>query len=87
MATIQTVLLSDDCESVVEKPVALYECGDCGTVFSPADSADGQSSRCPDCEQPAAKLTDRGCPDCEDANCREATGIVCPHGDGFVEVD
>jgi predicted RNA-binding Zn-ribbon protein involved in translation (DUF1610 family) len=43
---------------------ALYECGSCGSSFSRANSADGESNRCAECGHFGAKLADLACPEC-----------------------
>jgi DNA-directed RNA polymerase subunit RPC12/RpoP len=42
----------------------VYECGSCGTTFTRADSADGDSNRCPDCNKFGAKSGERACSEC-----------------------
>jgi DNA-directed RNA polymerase subunit RPC12/RpoP len=64
LAEAQTAYLCPDCDDVIEEPVALYECGECGTIFSRATSAN-DNHQCPDCNKFASKLTAHGCPDCE----------------------
>lgn len=44
----------------------VYECGRCGTSFAREDSADGDSSRCPNCNIFSAKVADLACPECFD---------------------
>jgi uncharacterized C2H2 Zn-finger protein len=46
--------------------VVLYECGDCGEIFSRENSYTGDGHQCPSCHKFSAKLTDRGCPDCQE---------------------
>lgn len=60
-----------DCDNFSEpgETLTLYECGNCGTVFTQDGSADGASNRCPDCNKFAAKKTDDGCPECEEGEC------------------
>lgn len=61
---------------MIEGPVTLYECGECGTVFDRENSADGNSQKCPDCNKLAAKLTAHGCPDCqEEDGCKEVMAV------------
>ena len=54
-------LVCDECgasfdEDEVDSP--LYECGACGTRYTREGSADGGSSRCPDCNRFGAKVAD-----------------------------
>lgn len=70
----QTAWLCPGCDEVIEEPVTLYECGECGTIFSRENSADGNSHKCPDCQKFAGKLTTHGCSDC-DEECEEVKAI------------
>ena len=45
----------------------LFECSECGAVFTREGSADGSSHRCPGSNKFARKLTDHGCPECGEA--------------------
>jgi hypothetical protein len=56
------------CDATFEPSELLpcYECGDCGTVFTKDDSADGCSHTCPDCHKFAAKSEQMACPECSD---------------------
>jgi predicted RNA-binding Zn-ribbon protein involved in translation (DUF1610 family) len=74
LAEVQTAYSCTGCEDVIAEPVPLYECGECGTIFSRDGSADGSSHRCPDCNKFAAKLTEHGCPDCEE-ECEEVKAV------------
>lgn len=40
----------------------LYECGECGTIFNRANSAN-DNHQCPDCNKFATKLTEVSCPE------------------------
>lgn len=63
----KTVRVCEACEAAVdpeEEGPALYECGSCGTTFNRDGSADGDSSRCPDCLKFSAKVGDASCPEC-----------------------
>lgn len=40
----------------------LYECGNCGTVFTRANSAN-DNHQCPDCNKFGSKLADFSCPE------------------------
>lgn len=51
---------SDDSEAV-----ALYECGECGSVFTRETSNHG-NHQCPDCNKFGSKLSDCGCPHCNE---------------------
>jgi len=42
----------------------LYECNDCGTVFTRSNSYDGGSHKCPDCSRFSSKLSEDGCSEC-----------------------
>ena len=64
------------CEEVTKEPVTLYQCNQCGTTFARENSADGNSSRCPDCDTVAPVLTVHGCPDCEEGDgCEEVMAV------------
>lgn len=45
--------------------VTLYECLDCGIQFSEETSANGRN-QCPECNKFAAKVSDCGCPECNE---------------------
>lgn len=54
-----------ECDEVFEDEsdfVRLYECNECGSIFSYENSG---SNRCEQCGKFASKLTDDGCPECE----------------------
>ena len=63
----------------------LYECGSCGTVFTRANSADGMSHRCPQCNKMSGKLSENGCPECGEAEVETKEGMKCPHCSEFIE--
>jgi DNA-directed RNA polymerase subunit RPC12/RpoP len=44
----------------------VYECGSCGSTFSRANSADGDSNRCAECGHFGSKLADLACPECNE---------------------
>jgi hypothetical protein len=70
---------SEGCLAVFEndsEAVTLYECADCGQTFTEDDSSDGCSNRCPSCNKFAAKLTDRGCPECSGGELIEVDAAV-----------
>jgi DNA-directed RNA polymerase subunit RPC12/RpoP len=48
-----------------EDAVPLYECGACGTQFTTNTSANGRH-QCPDCNKFGSKVTDCGCPECNE---------------------
>ncbi len=56
-----------DCGFVTDTPSEEpgYECGSCGEEFTRANSADGDSNRCPQCNRFAAKRVDDVCERCE----------------------
>jgi len=70
-----------DCAHIYEEGegITLYQCGTCDTTFSQNGSADGASHRCPDCNKFASKLSDKGCPECEEA---EGEDIMAFEKDG-----
>ncbi len=55
-------------EDYVEK---LYECPNCGTLFTRDNSADGMSHRCPDCGKFGSKIADTACAECEQGEAEE----------------
>lgn len=66
------------CKQVVEEPDKKYECGNCGTIFTRNNSADGCSHRCPDCNKFGSTVAENGCPDCDDeTDLEEVTIITC----------
>jgi hypothetical protein len=75
------------CEAVCDEPdpIALYECGNCGTIFNRDDSADGCSHKCPDCNKFASKLGDVSCPDCGKGPVEDDTGPYCEVCDKWIE--
>lgn len=55
----------EGCEEIFEDNgdfQRLYECGECGSIFSYEDVG---SHRCEQCGKFAAKLTENGCPECQ----------------------
>jgi len=52
--------------------VALYECGECGTQFTQETSANGKH-QCPDCNRFGRKISDLGCPECNEGELESAT--------------
>jgi predicted RNA-binding Zn-ribbon protein involved in translation (DUF1610 family) len=87
MGAAEKVWFCQSCEEVIEDPVTLYECGECGTIFSRENSADGNSHKCPDCNRFAAKLTAHGCPDCEEEDGCEQVMAVDADGEWIVIED
>ena len=69
------------------EPIKLYECGNCGTIFSRENSADGDSHRCPDCLKFASVLrADGGCPECQESELEDETDVwVCTDCDETFE--
>jgi DNA-directed RNA polymerase subunit RPC12/RpoP len=62
----------------------LYECSSCGTIFSPDDSYDGMSNRCPDCAKWGHIYMENICPDClEEVELQEAEVAYCPDCDEY----
>jgi predicted RNA-binding Zn-ribbon protein involved in translation (DUF1610 family) len=55
--------------------ITLYECGDCGQIFSAEDAG---GNRCPDCNKFAAKFTDMGCPECSEGKLENIKVEVTP---------
>lgn len=58
-------LICTECDEPFEDTTdcsPLYECGECGDQFTRADAND--TNRCPDCGKFGSKLTDDGCPEC-----------------------
>jgi len=54
--------------------VKLYECGNCGVVFTRENSYRGDNHQCPECMKFSTVLTpDSGCPDCGDTEVDEET--------------
>jgi len=64
-------LRCEDCEALFDSDTAgpaVYECSRCGQEFTRDGSADGDSSRCPNCNIFAAAAADLSCPECESAS-------------------
>ena len=59
---------ADDCEGV-----SLYECNDCGSRFTRETSAN-DNHQCPDCSKFGSKVSDCGCPECNEGELQE---IAC----------
>ena len=58
----------DSCEAEFDddgEAVTLYECNDCGTRFTRETSANDNHS-CPNCYKFGSKVTDCGCPECNE---------------------
>lgn len=60
---------ADDSEAV-----SLYECAECGNTFTRETSAN-DNHQCPDCNKFGSKISDMGCPSCNDGELEEI-GIV-----------
>lgn len=76
-----TVLVCNSCgtwwtEENLPETEALYECGNCGSVFSKSNG-EGKGNRCPDCGKFAAKSDLPACPDCEMGGLEEEQAYVC----------
>jgi len=68
-----------ECLEISEKAgERLYECRDCGTLFTRANSADGMSHRCPDCNRFSSKVADQSCLDCQEGEVEKITAYKCP---------
>jgi hypothetical protein len=68
----------DSCEEEFEddgEAVTLYECNDCGTRFTRDTSANDNHS-CPDCNKFGRKVTDCGCPECNEGELEAMEGSV-----------
>jgi DNA-directed RNA polymerase subunit RPC12/RpoP len=75
-ATVVDAYRCLDCEAVRDETGgSLYECGNCGTVFTMESSADGGSNRCPQCGKFGAKLADDGCAECETGECEPVRAV------------
>jgi hypothetical protein len=76
-----------NCEEAKDEGVKLYECGDCGTIFSSENSADGCGHSCPDCNKWGHTLVENGCPDCEGEDELEERKVYeCPEcGEEFCD--
>lgn len=77
-----------ECEYLSEQGdlITLYECNNCGTVFSADNSYDGAGNRCPDCGKFAAKKTREGCPECDEGECDEVDAVYDEAAGEMVEV-
>lgn len=83
---IVTVYVCDECEAISEEYAdKLYECSSCGTIFLKEDS-DYDSHRC-SCGIFAAKLADKGCVECREAEVRESNGVQCPNCGDLIELE
>ncbi len=50
--------------------VSLYECAECGTRFT-RDTSANNNHQCPDCNKFAGKVSDYGCPECNEGELSE----------------
>ena len=58
----------DSCDATFQdcdEAVTLYECNNCGTRFTQQTSPNG-NHQCPDCDKFGAKISEHGCPECND---------------------
>lgn len=78
--------LCQDCGHLSEEanPAALYECGNCGTVFNRDNSADQDSNKCPDCNKFSSKLAEECCDSCEQGIVEEVQAVR--NADGELEM-
>jgi len=70
-------LFSEDDVDVDDR---LYECGECGSVFTLYNSADGDGNRCPECMRFSARVHDASgipCPNCSEAELEEVELECC----------
>lgn len=66
---------------------ALYECGECGTIFNRDNSANN-NHQCPQCNKFGSKLDAHSCPECEGAEVEEVDVIECSEcGEFFADDD
>ena len=81
LIALRTAYRCDSCDEIWDETLGepLYECGECGTIFSRSNSADGGSHRCPQCNRFAGKLADDGCIECETGEVEEVQALECPH--------
>ena len=73
-------------------PRDLYSCGTCGVTFVRSDSADGVSTRCPECRHFAKRIDDKTCPHCRGGELAEIIVRICmlcdrPHDDARIPVE
>lgn len=62
-------------EEFIEDPeVTLYECGECGDIWSKEDTG---SHRCENCNKFAGVLTHSGCPECGQGELEEIDEPTC----------
>ena len=82
----------ESCEFTIQDPAdnddisPLYECGNCGTTFNRANSAN-DNHQCPNCNKFGAKVAEYCCPDCESVELEEIDILVCGGCDEVVRVD
>jgi len=64
---IKKLKVCNSCNETEETvdPEPLYECSNCGTQFTRSNSYN-ENHQCPDCMRFGSKVTDFGCPDCND---------------------
>lgn len=63
-----TKLVCPSCNEVFDNidTESLYECAECGNCFTRSNSADGYSHKCPICNKFSSKVSDFGCPYCNE---------------------
>lgn len=58
--------------------VTLYECGECGTRFTQETSSNGSGHSCPGCNKFGAKVSDCGCPECNEGELQQIGSDAAP---------
>jgi len=79
----------ESCEAHVDEDdieSALYECGNCSTVFTRESSAN-YNHQCPQCHKFGSKIADKGCPECNEGELTEFKGWACTVCDTYFEGD
>jgi len=67
-------------EEAVDPGNPLYECNNCGTVFSRNNSLNGESHQCPDCNKFASKIAEAACPECEEGDLDQIEAVEDEEG-------
>ena len=76
----------ESCEAISDDAgPALYECGDCGSVFN-RDNGNGAGHQCPNCNKFASKVADQSCANCEEGEVEEIEAIQCACHEEWHEV-
>ena len=65
--------------------VSLYECPECSTIFTRETSFTGDGHQCPEDHKFSSKLSDKGCPECNEGECEETDLYKCPGCDDLFE--